>query len=160
MELNSYPSLLQEELSHIYQLIYKAKFNEALNFFEYLEQKGEKKSKDELSCLILKGRIYCYMGKYKLAFNIGELGYQLSQKLGHTLESIEALVIKAHTVYLWNTDEAFNCVIKAEKLINSIKDVIGSDISRQQAEIFLIKSLICHYKGDLNEAMDLAKQCL
>ncbi|MHA2282305.1 MAG: tetratricopeptide repeat protein [Promethearchaeota archaeon] len=160
MELNSFPNSLPVELKGINQLIYKAKFEEALNLIEIFEKKGRKASKDELSCLILQGRIYCHTGRYKLAIKVGELVYQLSQKLGCIVESIDAFIIKAHIIYLGNIDEAFNLIIEAERLFKSITSVPSSRLSRQRSEILLLKSIIYHNKGELNEAIDLAKQCL
>ena len=160
MALSSFPNPLSMELKDIKLLMYQAKFKEALKLIEFLEKKGKTASKDELSCLILKGRIYCYQGRYKLAIEVGELGYQLSQKLGSITESIDALLIKAHIVYLGQLDEAFNFIIEAEKLFKSINSVPSSNLSRQKTEILLINSIIYHNKGELNKAIDLAKQCL
>lgn len=160
MELNNFPILLSMELKSIYQLIYKAKFEEALELIEIFEKKRKKASKDELSCLILKGRIYCYIERYKLAIKVGELVYQLCQKLGCITESIDALIFKAHMVYLGQIDEASNFIIEAENLLKSVKSIPSSNLSRQQGEILLFKSIICHKKAELNKAIELAEECL
>jgi tetratricopeptide (TPR) repeat protein len=140
--------------------MYQAKFLDALEVLDNFEKGVEESSKDRLLGLILRGKISLYREKYKEATEIGERAYQLSQKLGSVLESVDALLIRAYILYFGKFEEAFNIILKAEEIFRSLDNLSNSDFSRQQADIFLLKSIVCHRKGDLNEAMELAKQCL
>lgn len=156
MELNDFSGSLNEELMVIIKLIYDAKYKRALSLIEVFEEKVDSLTKEELICLILKGKIHCYTGNYKKAIEVGNHAYPLSRKLGCIVETIEALFIKAFTVYFGNIDEATNNILEAEKLLKSI----DSNPSQQIAEILLMKAIICRHKDDLNESLELATQCL
>lgn len=160
MELNSYPEPLPEALRNAEKLMYKANFEEALELIKDFEKKDSTRLKDQLTGDIIKGMIYCYTEKYKQAVEIGELAYELSQQLQDVYHSIDALIIKAHMVYLGNVESAFNTIVEAENLIGSIENYPPLGLSGQQANFLLLKSIIYHHNGDLNEAEKLARDSL
>lgn len=140
--------------------MYQAKFSKALEVIDDFEKLVKKSSRNQLLALLLKGKIYCHQEEYKIAIDTGEQAYLLSQKLGCILESIEALLLKSAVVYLGKIEEAYQIILKAENLFEKIVNESDNDFSRHQAEVFFLKSIICHHRGDLNEAIDLANQCL
>jgi tetratricopeptide (TPR) repeat protein len=152
--------LKPEEFSRVEELIYQAKFDKALELIEDFEKTVKKGSINQLWGLVLKGKIHCYKEQYKTAIEIGNLAHQLSQKLEHVVESVEALVIKAHVVYIGNIEESARLITDAEIGLKSFIDYSVSDYSRLQADIYLIKSIISRTKGDLNDAFRFAEQCL
>ena len=127
--------LLQAEL-----LMYKAKFNEALEILSSFEKRGKNILIDQLSSLILKGRIFNYIEQYKEAVEVGELAYQLSQKLGKVPDIIDALLIKSHVIYFGKLEDALDLISEAKILLNSIS-IDTSEITRQKSDFLLIKSV-------------------
>ena len=152
--------LRPEEFSQAEELIYQAKFDKALEILREFEKTAKTGSINHLCGLILEGRIHCYRGQYKEAIKIGNIAHQLSQKLELVLESVEALIIKAHLIYLENTEESSTLIMDAERGLKSFIDHSASDYSRIQGDIYLIKSIISRTKGDLNDAFRFAEQCL
>ncbi|MFW9865135.1 MAG: tetratricopeptide repeat protein [Candidatus Thorarchaeota archaeon] len=160
MEIKSFPDAVPEVLKNAERLMYEAKFEKALELIEDFEKKDNINPKDQLTGHIIKGMIYCYTEKYKQAVEIGEFAFELSQQLQDIYHSIDALIIEAHMVYLGNTERAFNTIVKAGNLIESIENYPPLGLSRQHASFLLLKSIIYHHKGDLNEAEKLARDCL
>lgn len=149
-----------EEYSQAEELIYQAKFDDAIDLISNLTINLNQDSMEKLWGLILEGRIYCYKGQYKKGIKIGEVAYQLSQKLDLALESVEALILKAHVIYLGDREESLSIIIDAERMFKSIIDDSSFNYSRQQAILLLLKSEIYRSKGEINEAFELAKECL
>ncbi|MFX1378740.1 MAG: tetratricopeptide repeat protein [Promethearchaeota archaeon] len=148
------------ELTSIEQLIYKCKFKQALERVAHFEKKKEISLKEKLSALILKGKIYYFNEQYKNAVEVGELAYNLSQKLGIVTETINALLIKAQIVFTGKLGEAHNYIEEAENLINPLINNSSFDIIEQQADLILIKSIIYRISNDLNKALELALKWL
>ncbi|MFW9895985.1 MAG: tetratricopeptide repeat protein [Candidatus Thorarchaeota archaeon] len=144
------------ELEQAESLIHNAKFEEALELLSGFEKGEEKNSLNFLSSSILKGRVYCYNGKYKEAVELGETTYQLSQLLGCISETIYSLLSKAYILYFGKVEEAFENISEAENLFSSINNTS----SRINADILLVKSMIFHHMGDLSKAFELASKCL
>ncbi|MFX1525794.1 MAG: tetratricopeptide repeat protein [Promethearchaeota archaeon] len=144
------------ELKQAENLMYNAKFEEALILLSGFEKEEEKNSFNFLSSSILKGRVYCYMGKYKEVVNLGESTYKLSQLLDSISETIYSLLFKAYTLYFGKVEQAFENIAEAEKIFSSLMN----KSSRMNADILLIKSMIYHHNGNLIEAFELAKKCL
>ncbi|MFX0029951.1 MAG: tetratricopeptide repeat protein [Candidatus Hermodarchaeota archaeon] len=160
MELNNIPDPISEELANVEKLMYQAKFEIALERIEILLNKSQKSSLNHLLGLILKGRILSHIEQYKEALTIGNIVHQQSQKLELDLESIDALILKANVIFLGKTEEAYDYIIEAESIFKSLSTTASVHFKKQQADILLIKSIICRSNGELGEALSLAKQCL
>ncbi|MHA1931347.1 MAG: tetratricopeptide repeat protein [Promethearchaeota archaeon] len=154
------PDSIPEDLTKARQLMYQAKFLDALEILDSHEKRMKESSKNHLLGLILRGKIYFYREQYKKATEVGDRAYQLSQKLGCIFESVDALLIRALVLYFGKFEVAVNNVLKAEQIFQSLTSYPNADFTRQQADIFLLKSIVSHRKGDLNEAMELAKHCM
>ena len=149
--------LMPEELVRAKQLMYNAKFEEALKIIENLEKKETLTPNDQLSTLSLKGRIYSYNEQYRNAVKIGGLLYELCQELGNLPKSIDALVLKSYT---GDTTIALKLILEAEKVLNSIEGIPNLDLSMQRVEILSRKSRLHFHMGKLDSAVESAKQCL
>lgn len=154
------PDLKSEELTRTEQLMYESKFEEALKIIKNYEKEKVETSEDKLSMLILKGRIYNYRSLYLEAIEVGDLAYRMSQKIGKVSESIDALLIKSHIIFLGKLEKALNYIVVTEKLFNSINGETTSEFSRLQADLLFLKSIICYFKLEHSEALELALQCL
>jgi len=152
------PDLKSKEIKIVEELIYKGKFEEALNTISEFEKKTNLTSKIQLSIYILKGRIFKYSERYREAVDMGELAFQLSQKLGIVSSSIDALLIKACIVFFGELENALDLISEVENMFNSFSGDSTSHLSRQKTEFLLVKSLIYRFTGDLDKAFDLALQ--
>ncbi|MFW9772761.1 MAG: tetratricopeptide repeat protein [Candidatus Thorarchaeota archaeon] len=146
------------ELLNAEQLMYNGKFQKARKIIETLENNDVITSKDKISLLILKGRIYNYCEQYNEAIKIGEHAYQLSQELGEVSESIDALIIQAHIAFLRKLDKASDLILEAEKLFNSEVDKLSINFQRLQADLLLMKATIYLFKNEINTALEFALQ--
>ncbi len=149
-----------EELTHIEHLMYQARFEDALKILINLEKKETSITKEQLSILILKGKICSYKEQYKIAVEVGEKAYQLSQKLGIISKIIDSLLLKAHMVFLGMLEKALEHISEAEGLLNSMSDKLSSEFLKLKADFLLIKSIACHYTTDHNKALELAQEWL
>ncbi|KKN57294.1 hypothetical protein LCGC14_0563750 [marine sediment metagenome] len=149
-----------KELLRVEQLINEVKFEEALKIIENFEIKEPLTSEDQLSMLLLKGRIYGYNNQFEDAVTIGEQAYLMSQKLELVSESIEALFLKSRIMFVGRIDKALGFILEAEKKINSLADKSSSDILRQQVMFLALKSWGYWVKGEIELALKTAKQTL
>lgn len=150
----------KEEIIQAEGLVYNARFDEALELISIIEERYNADSIEWLKAIILKGRIFCYLGKYKEAIEIGNISSKLSKKLDIDDHYIDALTIEAHKVYMSKVDESLALITLAETTFESFRKDLYSDYSRKQAALLLLKSEICRSKGELNEAFELAEKCL
>ncbi|MFW9823130.1 MAG: tetratricopeptide repeat protein [Candidatus Thorarchaeota archaeon] len=144
------------ELEQAENLMYNAKFKEALELLTCFEKGEEEDPLNLLSSSILKGRIYCYIGKYREVIELGEATYQLSRSLGFVSETIYSLLFKSYVLYFGKVEKAFENIAEAEKLFSSINNTS----SRINADILQVKSMIFHHRGDLSKAFEFANKCL
>ncbi len=144
------------ELKHAEHLMYKGKFEEALDLIMYFEKDTDSSAKNLLSALILKGRVFIYVDRYKEAVETSDLAFKLSQKQESISESIDVLLLRAYIIYFGQLEEAIKLISKAEDLMNSLSSEKLIDYNRQQLDFMIIHSIIYRFKGDLNKAMELA----
>ena len=148
------------EFLRLEQLINEAKFEDALKTIENFEKKESLTPEDQLSMLLLKGRIYAYNAQIKDAVKVGEQTYLMSLKLGLVSESIDALFLKAYMMFLGGSDKALEFILEAEKKINSLADKSSSNIPRQKGEFLYLKSWFYFIMGEQNTALESAKETL
>jgi tetratricopeptide (TPR) repeat protein len=154
------PDSRPEELIEAEKLIYKAKFDEALQLINEFEEKEALTPNDQLLVMLLKGRLYEYQRRPGKSVKIGEEAYQMSQKLGKVSETIDALLLKSLIVFFRSPDDALEPILEAEKLLNAHVEKPSSVLSRQKANILYRKSRIYYLKADSDHALEFALQCL
>jgi tetratricopeptide (TPR) repeat protein len=159
MEQKPISDSLPRELKQATKLMYQANFDDALNIITNF-QTAEIANNEDLSCLILKGKIFCYKEQYKRAVDIGELAYKLSNQLRTPLRTVDALILKAHVGYFGNLEDAFECISEIEILLNTISSESTTDLAIQESELLFLKSFLYHKKTDHNKAITLALQWL
>lgn len=149
-----------KELTHASQLMREGKYKKALETIINFEKEGAFTPREQLSALLLKGRIYSRNHQYEDAVKVAELAYQVSQKLGIVSESISALILEAQTVFLGKFEKALQVISEAEKLLNSLPEDSSPNVSRQRVNILYMKAWIFYFTGVLNEGLEIALQCL
>jgi len=149
-----------KELIHAEHLLYQAKFKGALKILTSLEKKVRTNTKQQISILILKGKIYGYQEQYRKSIEVGEKAYQLSQKGGIIPNAVDSLILKAYSIFFGKIKPALQHISEAERLINCILEDSELDLSKQKADLLAIKALIHHYTTQHNRAMELSKEWL
>lgn len=149
-----------KELIRAEKLFPEARFKEALKIIKDFEKKEIITPEDQLSTLLLKGRIYAYNRQERDAIKVGEQTYQMSQKLGLISESIDALLLKARILFLGEVGKVLELILEAEEKINSLADKSSSNIQRQKGEILYYKSWYYYFLGDLDSTLKSAEQSL
>ncbi len=140
--------------------MYSGKVEEAFEIITAFEKKSSLKPKDQLSALLLRGRIYSSKIQIKEAINVGELAFPMSQEQGKVLESIEALLLKALIYNFAKFDESLEYILQAEELLNSISLDSESTLFRLRLQILVAKAWVHFYKGESNVSIDLALEGL
>lgn len=154
------PESAPKDLRYAENLRREGKVLEALKVINDIEKKETLTPGDQLSLLISKGKIYTLTQQYRESSEIGEEAYKLSQGLGRVPDMIMALLFKANVVYLGEFDEPLDYLNEAEGLLNSLNNVSLSFISRQKANILLRKAWAFNFKGELDDAIEAAMDCL
>jgi len=149
-----------DEFIRTEQLIYHAKFENAIKILKNLEEKEIKPTKEQISIFLLKGKVYSYKEQYKKAIDLGDCAYQLSKKLGIISKTVDSLLLKARIVFLGMLEKALEHISEAEGLLNSMSDKSSSEFLKLKADFLLIKSIACHYTIDHNKALELAQEWL
>jgi tetratricopeptide (TPR) repeat protein len=152
--------LIFEELKIAEKLIYQAKFDDALQKISNLELEVPSDSEEQLSIMILKGKIYFYTEKYKKCLEIGDLAYKLSQKLGNISKSVDALLLKSLKMIVGEAEQALQDISEAENLMKSLLVNPPIEFSKQKAFFLLIQIIVYHYSTDHNKALELALEWL
>ncbi|MHA2054688.1 MAG: hypothetical protein ACW99F_13945 [Candidatus Hodarchaeales archaeon] len=148
-----------KDLRYAENLRRKGKFQEALDVIGSIERNGMLIPGDQLSLLILKGKILALSLRHEESIKVGELAYSLSQSLGKTDETITSLLFKANCLFLGYYDKALKYLHEAESLLNYLSNVSPLHISRQKKNILFRKSYAYFFRGDLNEALESAFEC-
>jgi len=171
--------LLPKELVQAREFMDQAKLDEALEIIEQFEKTGSLSSEDQLSALLMKGRVYLYKQRTRKALQCFEGAYQMSQDLELVAESISALIGKAYIlpyhvamdilltrrrmtaqegVELGDLGNASSYVTDAEERLKTLADDPSTVMLRRN--LLLIKSWIFFFKGNFNGAAELAQECL
>jgi tetratricopeptide (TPR) repeat protein len=154
------PESEPKDLRYAEKLRREGKLQEALKIITDIEKKGLLIPKDQLTLLISKGKILNLFQRHAETVKVGEIAYRLSQSLGRTNETITSLLFKASCTFLGQYDKALKYILEAENLLNSLSDVSSSYLTRQRKNILFRKSWIYIYKGDFNNALETALECL
>jgi tetratricopeptide (TPR) repeat protein len=141
-------------------MIYEANFEQALETITNFEKNIDLDPQDQLSSLLLRGRISIIKGEYLNAVQIGDEAYQLSIKLGNASESINALLLKAAMLFLGKYKEALGVVTEAEKKHNELNEKSSLRYSHQKTSIYYYKAWVYALIGLFDKAFKMATKCL
>ncbi|MHA2179935.1 MAG: tetratricopeptide repeat protein [Promethearchaeota archaeon] len=149
-----------EQLIQAENLYYNGRVEEALELIKNFEEGSELTQKDQLSAALLKGIIYCLRHEFKKVSEISEFTYSKSQELGLVPESIEALNLKSQIFWSGNVAEAFNLILKAEKLLNSLTDELPATFNKLKLNLMYMKSYMANNPTYHKNALEFAKETL
>ena len=147
-----------QDLLKAEKLLYKCKFGEVKNILGKLEKIYDVNSTEYLAVLLLKGRLYFYKERYRNATEIAESARVLSLKLNNMAQYIDALLIKAHVVFLGKLEESKQIIDKVESLLNEYKNNSSLDLKRQINDFLIMKAVVYRYTAILDEAYESINQ--
>jgi len=113
---------LPKQLTHAKELMDHAKLDETLEIIEQFEKRESLSPADQLSVLLIKGKVYLYKQRTRKALQAFEVAYEMSQDLGLVSESVQALIGKAYIGFIGDLDRALTYVLDAERNLNSLDD--------------------------------------
>jgi len=147
-----------QDLLNAEKLLYQCKFREVKNILEKLDKSYDVNSAEHLSVLLLKGRLSFYKESYRKATDIAELARVLSLKLNCIYQYIDALLIKAHVVFLGKLEESKQIIDEVESLLNEHKDNSSLNFKRQINDFLIMKAIVYHYTDNLDQAYETINQ--
>jgi len=164
-----------QDLVEAEKFLYKCKFGEVKNILDKLEKIYDVNSNEHLSVLLLKGRLYFYKESYRNATVIAESARVLSLKLNSISQYIDALLIKAHVVFLGKLEESKEIIDEVESLLNEHKNEpdkaleyfeksrnLQSELENQRGIATSLQYLALGYYliGNLDHSQSLCKKSL
>ena len=147
-----------QDLVKAEKLLYQCKFGEVKNILDKLEKNHDLNSTEYLSVLLLKGRLSLYKESYRKATEIAETARVLSLKLNNISQYIDALLIKAHVVFLGKLEESKQIIDKVESLLNEHKNNSSLDLKRQINDFLIMKAVVYRYTAILDQAYESINQ--
>ncbi|MHA2260606.1 MAG: tetratricopeptide repeat protein, partial [Promethearchaeota archaeon] len=152
------PDLKPSELIHAESLNNKGKVNQALQIVIELEEKGDLTPENNLECQILKGILINRLGLFLDAIKIGDQAFEESQKLGKTVQSIDALFIKGLALNLTGKyNEAEENIDLAKTLMKTLTSESPKELESRQAIISYTESWISSRRGEIEKALMFIK---
>ncbi|MHA1931650.1 MAG: tetratricopeptide repeat protein [Promethearchaeota archaeon] len=149
-----------QELIHAEELRFNGKVEESLEIILNYEQKPEITPEERLWALLLRGWVYAAKQQIHKAIELGKRTYTLSYELGLVTEAIEALLLRAYSVFLGKTKEADNFILEAEKLVSTLPDIPPYNYSKIVELRLIFKSWFYYFKNEYNSALDFAEEGL
>jgi len=147
-----------QELINVEKLLYQCKFGEVKNILDKLDKIYEINSAEHLLCLLLRGRLYFYKESYRKATEIAESARVLSLKLNNISQYIDALLIKAHVVFLGKLEESKQIIDEIESLLNEHKNNSSLNLKRQINDFLIMRAVVYRYTALLDQAYDSITQ--
>jgi len=150
-----------KELSHIELLIYKGKYQEALQELNKLEVKESFTVQDKISSYILKSIVIVNLGDFKNGFKLAEEACRESKKLKDPLYLIDAYIRKAQILYRFGRkDKIYDLIAKSEDLLEGSNQEELKEIKKREAKLAGFKSFIYLDYGEFKNAFENAKYSL
>lgn len=139
-----------KELIHAEELRFNGKVEESLEIIRNFEQKPEINPEELLWALLLRGWVYAAKQQIHEAIELRERTYTLSHELGLVTETIEALLLRAYSVFLGKTEETDNYILEVEKLVSTLPDIPPYNYSKIVEFRLIFKSWFYYFKEDYN----------
>ena len=150
-----------EEMKHSEQLMNECKYDEALLLLNNLEGRDDITDSDQLSCYLLTSECLNELANYEEVLKFAEKAYQKSQELRDNLRSIDSLEKMAYaTMWMGDYEKALNLIKQSEDLLKSLTRCTPLEREQREASIAFIKGTTYFFQGNVNLALECAKQSL
>lgn len=160
-EIKNKKESLPEQLIEAKSLYDDCKFDEALLLVDELEAKENLTASDKVSCYILKSELLYQLMKNEDAFKYAEQAFLENQALNNNLQSIDALLAMALTLFFRNMDKIRDLIAQIEDLFPSINQKPQLELKKRVAALNLVKGHYYHYgEQDSDKALSCFKRSL
>jgi len=142
-------------------LMEEGRFYEALHTIEVLEKNNSLTSDEQVSLLLLKCTCLNRLRLEENTFKFAEKAFQDSQKLGNSLQMVDALIEMAETLsWFMNLDKALDVVGKGEALLKNIIRESPKELIIREASLTFAKGRIYMNKYDYDRGLKHFKKSL
>jgi len=149
------------ELRETKELMEEGRFYEALHTIEVLEKNNSLTSDEQLSILLFKCTCLNRLRFKENILKFAEKAFQDSQKLGKSLQMVDALIEKAETLsWLMKLDKALDIVGKGEALLKNIIPESLKELKMREASLSFAKGRIYMNKYDYDRGLKHFKKSL
>ncbi len=151
---------VSKELTRARKLLLEGKINETHEILTDFEKRGEITAEEQLSILLLKGRLYVMKWQFNKPIELGDAAYQIAQQLGNIPCISEALILKAYVVFRGKLDKCLRLISEIEKIIAPLTQE-SLPIYFQQGIKFstlFLKFWVFYFKGEYDKLLDIAMQ--
>jgi tetratricopeptide (TPR) repeat protein len=146
---------VSQELALVRDLFNEAKFEDALQHIEHIEEQVGLNSVDSLETRKYKGYIYTFLGQPENALKFAEDLYQRSQEMNLPLFTLDALFIKQVIfVYLSNIEDFHKTLELSVKLLSSIPRGYSPEFQEREANLLFMKAWANYLKGNFDLSLD------
>ncbi len=148
-----------KELTQAKHLMEEGKLKEAFQIISDLEKSVDLTHQELLSCKLLKANLLVKLGNYLDGIKIAEEIFQEFQKLGDLGSSLDSLLIQAYSYTIMvNLTQSENLITQAENLFKTIKETLSIDLRERESFLVRIKAIICGFKGEIQQCLELNKK--
>ena len=134
-EIKNKKESLPEQLIEAKSLYNDCKFDEALLLVDELEAKENLTTSDKVSCYILKSELFYTQFKTEDAFKYAEQAFLENQVLNNNLQSIDALLAMAASLFVLNIDKTRDLIAQIEDLFPTINQHPQKEIKKRVAAL-------------------------
>jgi tetratricopeptide (TPR) repeat protein len=148
-----------EELLRAEKLIDDAKVNEAHELLNNFEKRESLTLQDKVASQLLRADLLFQQGRYRESLTLAEETYKESLGLGKNLQSVDAIIHMANSLWLLvKIDKLFDVIIQGEELLKNLPQVLSSKRMKREAYLVLLKGMFYLYSGKTNLVSNCLKQ--
>lgn len=141
-------------LSKSERLFNTGKFNEAYALLSDFENIKKYPLYDIVSINLFKTELLFQQGRYKEVLLTAKNTYQNSLELGEISLRVDALIWMARAlIFLNKLDEAYQLIIKGEKLLTSVDSKTSSVYIKSKGFITFVKGYFYSVKGEIDQSL-------
>lgn len=148
-----------KEISQARQFIAKCKFDEALQILSDFEEVEGLTLQDKITGHLLQCQLLFWQGKYEDVINLAKQTHEESLGLGKHILSVDPLLLMADAlIWQFRHNKAFEIIIQAEELLNTLSQEELRDYIQREASIAYLKGRFYSLKE--NPEIDRARENL
>ena len=149
------------ELRETKELMEEGRFYQALHTIEVLEKNNSLTSDEQVSLLLFKCTCLNRLRLEENTFKFAEKAFQDSQKLGNSLQMVDALIEMAETLtWFMKLDKSLDVVGKGEALLKNIIRESPKELLIREASLTFAKGRIYMNKYDYDQGLRHFKKSL
>jgi tetratricopeptide (TPR) repeat protein len=153
---------LPDELAQAKELVLDRKMDEALDIITKFEQNKGITPENQLSILLLRGRIHAFYLRVQEVVELGEKAHQLSKQLGIIPGLVEAFNLKAYIAFTGPFDLALEYIKETERLMDYLPQEmqIRNEFKEVKFSNMYLEFVVQTIKSEYDQCLEKAKELL